>query len=457
MRLLLIFYLLLQFQNTRMETLKDLIIVRHESVVGVKEGHRFTAFCRLSNIVSESGTFDIEWERTTNGHTLERVLHHSLTPNEEVVQYLSEKVKTRVRESYLNASFSILRLNPTLLEDSGKYFCSVNGLKSLTITLVVCVPFKDIFVDYEPKEVVEGSRVSINCAAKKGFPEPLVQWIAADDDITKEAITVMEKLPDKTFGIKSSLVVNVKKGVKYICSIWNKYIENLLVDWVLPLPGVTVATPYKNMVGLAGSSVELICDVSIPENDPVTIANLGFYWVKKNSNSKEHLVYAFINEEEDLASQDPRFVDRAFLYWEDFLNGSPDLKIKDVTIEDMGEYICRVKRNDKIIDEDLLELRVAAPYSEPIITYGQHSSNFRNVFLICTTKGGFPLGNISWLADNGKDITSRAKTVIKLSDRYFDFRSGLHVSVAEGTRFTCAISNPWLPDKSSSTVTFINE
>eukprot|EP00061_Rhincodon_typus_P007530 g29304.t1 len=216
----------------------------------------------------------------------------------------------------------------------------------------------------------------------------------------------MEKLPDKTLDIKSSLVVSAKKGVKYICSIWNKYIENLLVDWVLPLPSVTVSTPYKNVVGLSGSSVELICDVSIPESDPITIADLGFYWLNKDSNSKEHLVYAFINKEENLTGQDPRFVDRAFLYWEDFLNGSPDLKIKDVTIEDMGEYICRVKRNEKIIDEDLLELRVAAPYSEPIITYGQHSANFRNVFLICKTEGGFPLGNISWLADNGKDITS---------------------------------------------------
>ncbi|GCB65446.1 hypothetical protein scyTo_0009958 [Scyliorhinus torazame] len=450
-------YLLLHFQSRKMEKLRDLIMIRHESIVGVEEGHQFTASCRFSDIISKSGSFDIEWERTKEGHTLERLLHHSISPNEETVQYLSEKVKTRVHGSYLNASFSNLNLNPTLLEDSGKYFCYVNGLKSLTITLFVCIPFKDIFVDYEPKEVVEGTKVSIYCAAKEGFPEPLVQWIAAGEDITKEAITVTEILPGKIFDVKSSVVVTVKKGVKYICSIWNKHIENLLVDWVLPLPGVTVSTPYKNIVGIAGSSVELICDVSIPESDPVTIAELGFYWVNMDPNSKEHLIYSFVNEEENLDGQDLRYENRAFLYWEDFLEGSPDLKIKDVSIEDMGVYICRVTKREKLIGEDLLELRVAAPYSNPVITYGQHATNFRNVFLICQTKGGFPLGNISWLADNGNDITARSKTNAKLSDGYFDFRSGLHVSVAEGTRFTCVISNPWLPDKSSSTVTFISE
>uniref|UniRef100_UPI00398F6BBF butyrophilin-like protein 2 n=1 Tax=Pristiophorus japonicus TaxID=55135 RepID=UPI00398F6BBF len=462
MRLLPIFYLyalylLPQLKSKNVEKLIDMTMIRYKSVVGVQEGHQFTALCNVSKVTSESGTFDIEWERTTDGYTLERVLHHSFSPNEEVVQYLTERVKARVRNSYLNATVSILNINPAILEDSGKYFCSVNGVKSLAITLFVCIPFKDIFIDYEPKEVVEGTEVSINCAAKKGYPEPYVQWIAGGNDISQKAVTIVEKLSNDTFDVKSSLVVSVKRGVKYACSIWNKYIENLLVDWVLPLPSATVYTPYKDIIGMVGNNVELICDVSIPENDPVTIAELGFYWVNKDPNSKEHLVYSFINEEENLVDQDPRYVNRAFLYWEDFLHGSPDLKIQNVSIEDMGEYICRVKNKETLIGEDLLELRVAAPYSDPVITYGKHNTNnFRNVFLICQTEGGFPLGNIRWLASNGKDLTSRSTTVIKVVNGSFKFRSGLHVSVAEGTRFSCDISNPWLSDKPSSTITFIS-
>ncbi|XP_069774615.1 CD276 antigen-like [Narcine bancroftii] len=461
MRPLSIIYLYALYQlswlgTTRMKVLNPLPKSKQSSV-GVQVGQQFTAMCNLSRVKSESGSFNVEWERTIDGYTLERVLHHIITPNEEVFQYLTEKLKARVHGSYLNASISVLKIKPALLEDSGKYFCSINGVKSLTITLFVCKPFKDMFMDYKPKEV-EGAKVSINCAAKEGYPEPDVHWIAAGNDISQNAITMMKKLPNKTYQVKSSVVVSAQKGVRYVCSIWNKYIENLLVDWVLPLPGIKVSIPYKEVTGIAGNSVELICEVFIPERDHVSIAELGLYWFNKDSNSKEHLVYSFVNEEENLIGQHPRYENRAFLYWEDFLRGSPDLKIKNVSIADMGEYICRVKDKETIIGEDILELRVAAPYSDPVMTYRRNNTtSFQDVFLICHTKGGFPLGSVTWLSSNGKDLTSRSKTVMNLSNGYFSFKSGLHVSVTEGTRFTCVISNPWLADNVSSTVTFIGD
>ncbi|XP_078281554.1 CD276 antigen-like [Rhinoraja longicauda] len=453
-----VLYHLSWLRSTKMNVVYPLPKSKHQSVVGVQKGQPFTASCNLNKIRSESGSFDVEWERTTDGYTLERILHHSYSPNEQLVQFLTENVKARVRESYLNSSFSILKINPTLLEDSGKYFCSINGVKSLIITLFVCIPFKDMFLDYEPKNVKEGTKVSITCTAKEGYPEPYIRWIASGNDISQKAITVMEKLPNKTFDVKSSVVVSVQKGERYVCSIWNKYIENLLIDWVLPLPSVKVLTPYKDIIGIAGNSVELICNVSVPDKEQISMADLGFYWFNKDPNSREHLVYSFVNEEEKLIGQHPRYVNRVFLYWEDFLQGSPDLKIKNISIEDMGEYICRVKDNGKLIGEDLLELRVAAPYSDPVITYKVNkTTNFQDIFLLCHSHGGFPLGSIRWLSSNGSDITSRAKTVMNLANGYFNFNSGIHISIEEGTRYTCVISNPWLADNVSSTVTFVDD
>uniref|UniRef100_A0A4W3GWH5 Ig-like domain-containing protein n=1 Tax=Callorhinchus milii TaxID=7868 RepID=A0A4W3GWH5_CALMI len=250
----------------------------------------------------------------------------------------------RLHGSFLNSTVSILNIDSTAIEDTGKYICYVNGIKRRAFTFFVCVPFSKIVMGFEPEKPVEGDHIQITCQAGTGFPKPLVQWLAAGNDITHKANIMMGNSIDHKILVRTSVMVKAKRGVRYTCSIWNKYIENLLVDWVVPVPGITVQTPIKDILGIRGKSVLLICDIDIPSNDPVTIAELGFYWVNRDLNMTERLAYSFVNEKQHLEEQDPMFAGRASLSWENFLRGSADLKLANVSIDDMGDYICRVKK-----------------------------------------------------------------------------------------------------------------
>eukprot|EP00062_Callorhinchus_milii_P016551 gi/632968132/ref/XP_007900360.1/ PREDICTED: uncharacterized protein LOC103184258 [Callorhinchus milii] len=427
--------------------------------MGILEGSKLQAACDFSQVKSATGVFEIEWERSFGNEGMERVLHHSISPNEETVQYLSERIKPRLHGSFLNSTVSILNIDSTAIEDTGKYICYVNGIKRRAFTFFVCVPFSKIVMGFEPEKPVEGDHIQITCQAGTGFPKPLVQWLAAGNDITHKANIMMGNSIDHKILVRTSVMVKAKRGVRYTCSIWNKYIENLLVDWVVPVPGITVQTPIKDILGIRGKSVLLICDIDIPSNDPVTIAELGFYWVNRDLNMTERLAYSFVNEKQHLEEQDPMFAGRASLSWENFLRGSADLKLANVSIDDMGDYICRVKKGNELMGEAFLELRVASPYSKPTIKYStdpevqEHS----NVLLTCYTEGGFPLGSIRWLSNNDKDVTSHSRTSIKLTNGHFDISSDLTVSVSQGTHFTCTISNPWLEVQPSSTLFFVDQ
>uniref|UniRef100_H3BI58 Ig-like domain-containing protein n=2 Tax=Latimeria chalumnae TaxID=7897 RepID=H3BI58_LATCH len=309
------------------------------------------------------------------------------------------------------------------------------------------------------KGIKEGKKIRVLCRAFGGFPEPYVQWLVAGKDVSKKAVTTFEKNPEGTYKMISILEVTALQGVKYICSIWNEYIEKFLVDWVIPLPGLKVQTPMKTITGFLGSTVELKCDITLPGTDFTLMEHISVFWVKVEPSGEKKLVYSMTNGEETLFNQSKLFFNRTKFFRRDFLSeGKAYLKLSNVILEDIGSYVCQVINKTKNMSgKDLLKLRVVSPYTQPVVTYGdQELKDNGKAYLFCETKNGFPLGHIKWMKNNKRDISEQAETNITMtSNGLYDFISKLETVLKANERFTCVITNPWLQDSKSGSMVFI--
>ncbi|XP_053420565.1 T-lymphocyte activation antigen CD80 isoform X2 [Nycticebus coucang] len=118
------------------------------------------------------------------------------------------------------------------------------------------------------------------------------------------------------------------------------------------------------------------------------------------------------------------------------------LKIRNLRLDDRGEYTCvvqkQVKGSYKIEHKTSVMLSVTAHFPEPNITVLETSSpNLRK--LVCSTSGGFPEPHLSWL-ENEKELNARNTTISQDPEtELYAVRSELSFNVTRNHSFTCLI------------------
>ncbi|KAL2098930.1 hypothetical protein ACEWY4_005410 [Coilia grayii] len=117
------------------------------------------------------------------------------------------------------------------------------------------------------------------------------------------------------------------------------------------------------------------------------------------------VVHSFYYNRDQLKHQSRQYVGRTRLYHSEMQNGNASLRLDNVTVKDMGEYICSVS-SDLGSERKSFPVKVAALYSEPVL---QFSVRARRVELVLTSGGGFPAPTLHWLQGH-EDLTNSTQT-----------------------------------------------
>ncbi|MEQ2285660.1 hypothetical protein AMECASPLE_034193 [Ameca splendens] len=119
----------------------------------------------------------------------------------------------------------------------------------------------------------------------------------------------------------------------------------------------------ENIKAISGDNVNLICRAS--DTNPVTVVRLS-----RPDLSPEYALF-YRNDKIDEQNQNPRFKGRTNLQSTNSADGKVSLTLNNVTKEDTGTYVCRVKtetdgvnkRRKRAITETIIQLNVAPPPS----------------------------------------------------------------------------------------------
>ncbi|MEQ2221971.1 hypothetical protein ILYODFUR_021100 [Ilyodon furcidens] len=126
----------------------------------------------------------------------------------------------------------------------------------------------------------------------------------------------------------------------------------------------------KNIEVQSGDNVSLICRA--PDSNPVMVVRLT------RGDLKPEYVLVYRNDKIDEHNQNPLFKGRTNLQSTNIADGKVSLTLNNVTNEDTGTYVCRVKtetngvnkRRKRAITETVIQLNVAPPPPPPPSGHG---------------------------------------------------------------------------------------
>ncbi|KAG5265638.1 hypothetical protein AALO_G00244690 [Alosa alosa] len=147
------------------------------------------------------------------------------------------------------------------------------------------------------------------------------------------------------------------------------------------------------------------------------------------------VVHSFYYNRDQLKRQSPHYAKRTHLYHSEMQKGNASLMLENITMDDVGEYVCSVS-SQLGSEKKSFPLKVAAPYSEPVLQFSVRSGSVK---LLLTAGGGFPAPTLHWLRDH-EDLTNSTET-----DVTQDTLSGLYTVSSSLT----------LKGNSNATLTFI--
>ncbi|MED6272413.1 hypothetical protein CHARACLAT_030081 [Characodon lateralis] len=121
----------------------------------------------------------------------------------------------------------------------------------------------------------------------------------------------------------------------------------------------TLCQDQERITAQCGDNVSLKCSAS--DNNPVTVVRLS-----RPDLSPEYALF-YRNDKMDEQNQNPRFKGRTNLQSTNIADGKVSLTLDNVTNEDSGTYVCRVKtetngvnkRRKRAITETVIQLNVA--------------------------------------------------------------------------------------------------
>nr|XP_045005748.1 erythroid membrane-associated protein isoform X1 [Jaculus jaculus] len=169
-----------------------------------------------------------------------------------------------------------------------------------------------------------------------------------------------------------------------------------LVFFQLPAQGSGDTSKF-HLVPLGGTA-ELICPVPLwPDTVPKEVR-----WLRPSHARSSQAVHVFLNgtgRDEDLM---PEYKGRTALV-RDAQEGSFILHIRNVTLEDRGQYLCRVLVGTRS-REGPVTLQVAVLGSDPYIHVKGYDAGW--IQLVCRSMGWFPKPWVEWRDPKGKVLLS---------------------------------------------------
>nr|XP_006003430.1 PREDICTED: uncharacterized protein LOC102347274 isoform X2 [Latimeria chalumnae] len=127
----------------------------------------------------------------------------------------------------------------------------------------------------------------------------------------------------------------------------------------------------------------------------------------------------------------------------DHENKAVSLLIPEATPSDEGTYKWFLNSESSGYSNERTTLKVQAPYSKPEIFIDQNTATEASITLTCKTSRGYPLGQIHWFDESGRNLTkSMVLEFIRTSEGLYDIISYLtlrkHYS---SSMYYCTVKN----------------
>ncbi|XP_067865487.1 butyrophilin subfamily 3 member A1-like [Heterodontus francisci] len=221
-----------------------------------------------------------------------------------------------------------------------------------------------------------------------------------------------------------------RMGLWALCLIFLR-IQSTLAD-VFRVTG-----PEAPVVGMVGGVAVLECQL-IPEKPP---AGMELQWAR--SASKLHTTIHLYRFGDDVEQQQAEaYMGRTEFFKDEFKQGNMSLRLKDVRLEDEGDYLCMVEHG-KIIEQALIKLKVASFGLRPAIRLDGYRKN--GIGLQCNSSSWYPSPMMHWADENGVNMTEKAQTrTVRSADGLYSILSAIEVTSDYTNTFHCSVKSSTL-------------
>lgn len=185
-----------------------------------------------------------------------------------------------------------------------------------------------------------------------------------------------------------------------------------------------ISTNDQIVIGRYKEDIILPCSF---ENEPDVVIQ----W----KNQDNYYVHTYYKGSDHLEKQDPKFVNRTYLFHSKIENGNASLKLRRLSLLDEGIYVCYVGTAIRQITKRVV-LKVGA-FVTPVMNYERKNTSS---FLVCSVLSVYPRPHIIWKMDSA--FISESQTEVEYLGP-FSVRTTLNITGSNST-YECTIENPLL-------------
>ncbi|XP_074872864.1 butyrophilin subfamily 1 member A1-like [Carettochelys insculpta] len=200
-----------------------------------------------------------------------------------------------------------------------------------------------------------------------------------------------------------------------------------------------VLAPPGPLSAPLGGTVELRCHLS----PALSAQDMQVMWSRPQLG-QDVLVYRPDGSE----AQGVAYQGRAELLREEMPSGSLALRLRNLTLQDEGRYLCDVQSNGTL-SSATLELRLTSSGSDPLLRIGGY--NGRQMNITCLSTGWYPKPQVLWRSGRGERLALLEETKISKDQGLFSVSSSVVVTEHSDPTLVCTIRSSSLgPEKVSA-------
>ncbi|XP_076215198.1 butyrophilin subfamily 1 member A1-like isoform X4 [Aptenodytes patagonicus] len=154
---------------------------------------------------------------------------------------------------------------------------------------------------------------------------------------------------------------------------------------------------------------------------------------------REHFspfVHRYKGGQDQYREQMLQYQGRTKLLKDGLTKGSVDLKIFHVQLSDRGNYTCFVRR-DSDYDEAVVELKVTARGSAPLITLERYQDG--GIQVACHSAGWYPQPQVLWQDPRGQHLPSLSESVTQDKSGLFAAESSIILTKGMNQKLSCLV------------------
>ncbi|XP_064031100.1 butyrophilin subfamily 1 member A1-like isoform X2 [Pogoniulus pusillus] len=185
------------------------------------------------------------------------------------------------------------------------------------------------------------------------------------------------------------------------------------------------------VVVAAGQDAVLPCQVRPAQG----WAQLEVTWFREHFSP---FVHRYKQGQDQFGEQMPQFQGRTRLLRGGLPNGSVDLKLLRARLADRGSYTCFVRR-DPHYDEAVVELRVTASGSAPLLVLEQYQAG--GIRLGCHSSGWHPEPRLLWQDAHGQQLPALSEDIAQDSRGLFAVNSSIILTRGTKQNLSCSVQD----------------